>query len=96
MAGINIKNEQALSTRQSAKFEEARRAVLLSSTQQNAQIQKSKEENAMFNSMAIDEAFVITETHFARVKSALDAITVTPVNYTEELNTAVGQVNAGV
>lgn len=96
MASINVKNEQALSARQSAMFEEARRHVLLASTQQNSQIQKSKEENAMFNSMAIDESFVITETHLLRVKAALDAITVTPIAYTEELTTSVGQVNAGI
>lgn len=98
MAGINIKNEQALSTRQSAKFEEARRHVLIASTQQNSQIQKSKEENAMFNSMAIDESFVITETHLTRIKTALDAITTTSVSYSTELDAGtnpVEQVDAG-
>lgn len=99
MAGINIKNEQALSTRQSAKFEEARRHVLIESTQQNSQIQKSKEENAMFNSMAIDESFVITESHLTRIKTALDAITTSAVTYTEELDDTtnpVGQIDVGV
>lgn len=98
MAGINIKNEQALSTRQAAKFEEARRHVLLASTQQNSQIQKSKEENSMFNSMAIDESFVISETHLTRIKAALDAITTTSVSYTTELDTVtnpVEQVDVG-
>jgi hypothetical protein len=99
MAGINIKNEQALSTRQSTKFEEARRHVLIESTQQNSQIQKSKEENAMFNSMAIDESFVITESHLTRIKAALDGITTTAVSYAEELDTTtnpVGQIDAGI
>lgn len=96
MAGINIKNEQALSTRQSAKFEEARRFVLIESTKQNAQIQKSKEENMTLNSLAIDDAFIVSDTHLTRVKSALDAITVSELTYTEELTVAVGQVDAGV
>jgi len=96
MAGINIKNEQALSTRQSAKFEEARRHVLIGSTQQNGQIQKSKEENATLNALALDADFTITESHLTRVKSALDGITLTQISYTEELTSTVGIVNAGV
>ncbi|MDD2267472.1 hypothetical protein [Sulfuricurvum sp.] len=95
MAGINIKNEQALSTRQSAKFEETRRFVLIGSTQQNGQIQKSKEENATLNALALDANFGITDTHLTRVRSALDGITLTPISYTEELTSAVGVVDAG-
>lgn len=95
MAGINVKNEQALSARQSAMFEEARRHVLIESTKQNAQIQKAKEENATLNSLAIDDAFVVSDTHLTRVKDALDAITVAELTYTEELTVAVVQVNVG-
>jgi hypothetical protein len=94
MAGINIKNEQALSTRMNAKFDEARRYVLIQSTQQNGQINKAKEENSLINSLALDANFVISDTQLSRSKAAMDAITLTPVNYTTELNTKVGQVDA--
>lgn len=97
MAGINIKNEQALSTRESARFEEARRHVLIESTKQNAQIQKSKEENATLNSLALDDAFVITESHLLRIQTALNNITTTDVSYTSNLTTpAVGSTSAGL
>jgi len=94
MAGINIKNEQALSTRQNAKFDEARRYVLVKSTQQNGQINKAKEENALINSLALDANFVISDTQLSRSKSAMDAIEITQISYESELTTPVGQVNA--
>jgi len=96
MAGIQIKNWQAESTKQSAKFEEARRYVLINSTLFNNQIQKSKEENATLNSLAVDDSFVITESHLTRVKAALDGITLSAITYTEELTTAVEHIDAGV
>lgn len=95
MAGINIKNWQAESTKQSALFEESRRIVLLKSTQFNNQIQKSKEENATLNSLAVDDSFVITETHLTRVKAALDAISVGDIAYTSEITQDVVHVDYG-
>lgn len=95
MAGINIKNQQAISTQQSAKFEETRRHVLLKSTLFNNQIQKSKEENATLNSLAIDDGFVISDAHLTRVKSALDGISVADITYTSEITQPVGIVDAG-
>lgn len=95
MAGINIKNQQVIATQQTAKFEEARRHVLLNSTKFNNQIQKAKEENALINSLAVDDSFTITDTHLLRSKNAMDAITTTDISYTSEITTAVGIIDAG-
>lgn len=95
MAGINVKNEQALSTRTSAKFEEARRYILISSTLFNNQIQKAKVENETLNSIALDTGVTISADHLTRVASANDAITLTEVSYTSELTTEVAHVNPG-
>lgn len=95
MSGIELKNEQMLAARQSALFEEARRIVLIKSTLFNNQIQKSKEENALLNSLALDDAFIITAEHFSRVQTAMDNISTTEITYTTALTTDVPHVDPG-
>lgn len=93
MAGINIKNQQAKATLESARFEEARRHILIDSTLFNNQINKSKEENALLNALAVDDKFVITDTHLLRVRNAMDGITTTKTTYTTGLAGTVPQLN---
>lgn len=95
IAGINIKNEQVLATRQSAKFEESRRFVLLESTKFNNQIQKADKSTAFLNSLALDNNFTITEAHLTSVKNDINAITVADITYTEEITQDVAYVNPG-
>jgi len=95
MAGINVKNWQAEGARQSALFEESRRYVLLKSTKFNNQIQKADKSTSWFNSLAVDDGFVITEAHIASVKADIDAITVEDVSYTSGVPDTVTHVEYG-
>lgn len=93
MAGILVKNAQVHATMQSAKFEEARRYVLIHSTESNDQIQKADREVALIQAIATDETLTISTTHLQRAVDGLDGILAEPVQYLTEIDDAVLTVN---
>lgn len=93
MAGILVKNAQTHATMQSAKFEEARRYILIHSTESNDQIQKADREVALIQAIATDETLTISTTHLQRAVDGLDGILAAPVAYFTEIDDIALAVN---
>jgi hypothetical protein len=93
MAGILVKNAQVHATTQSAKFEEARRYILIHSTESNDQIQKADREVALIQAIATDETLTISTTHLQRAVDGLDGILAAPVAYFTEIDDIALAVN---
>lgn len=95
MAGINIKNWQAIGAKENALFEESRRHVLIKSTLFNSQIQKADKSTAWFNSLAVDDGFTMTEAHISSVKADIDNISVEEITYVSGISKNVEDVSYG-